>query len=253
MDDMSARILEIKDKGSEQELNSFIADNKSFIIGAASRVAGRYISESDDEYSIALIAFSEAINSYDEAKGSFPGLARTIIKRRLIDFIRSESRHRNELSVEPFVMDADLSDEEEVSGLSMEVLHRTAEIGTESNPGTPGFNPHAEEIEAVQQILAPYNFSLFDLSDCSPKAEKTRVHCAAAVNALLDDRELFDSMREKRTLPMKDLVNACKVSKKILDRHRRYIIAAAEILNGDYPLMHEYMSFIRTSLKTKNR
>jgi RNA polymerase sigma factor len=44
---------------------------------------------------------------------------------------------------------------------------------------------------------------------------------------------------------MKELVSATGISRKILDRHRRYIIAAVEILSGDYPLLAEYMQFIK--------
>ena len=40
------------------------------------------------------------------------------------------------------------------------------------------------------------------------------------------------------------------MARKILDRHRRYIIAAAEILSGEYPVLAEYLGYIRKALKT---
>ena len=55
----------------------------------------------------------------------------------------------------------------------------------------------------------------------------------------------MEALHKTRTLPMKELVKASGVSKKILDRHRRYIIAVAEILYGEYPLVRAYLTFIR--------
>ena len=56
---------------------------------------------------------------------------------------------------------------------------------------------------------------------------------------------LLSQMRKTRMLPMKELEAVSGVSRKILDRHRRYIIAAAEILSGDYPILSAYLEFIR--------
>ena len=46
-------------------INQFIAENKSFILGCAGKQAGRYISESDDEFSVAMYAFFTAITRYN--------------------------------------------------------------------------------------------------------------------------------------------------------------------------------------------
>ena len=107
-----------------------------------------------------------------------------------------------------------------------------------------------EEIAAAQEILKPYGFSFFDLAESSPKAEKTKAACCSAVIALLKDEELLDKMRKNKALPMKELEKASGVARKILDRHRRYIIAAAEILSGEYPVLAEYLGYIRKALKT---
>ncbi|OWZ84378.1 sigma factor [Natranaerobius trueperi] len=50
--------------------------------------------ENDDELSIALLAFNEAINHYDlTSEKKFKNYSRMLIKSRLIDFFRKESRH----------------------------------------------------------------------------------------------------------------------------------------------------------------
>ena len=55
-------------------------------------------------------------------------------------------------------------------------------------------------------------------------------------------------MRKNRSLLISEIVRKTGIKKKILERHRKYIIAAAEILNGEYPLLAEYMNYIRKAL-----
>ena len=144
-------------------------------------------------------------------------------------------------------MDGDV-DEEDPTALQMEIRRKEAELSGSSAGGSPDKSAVRDEIEAVQELLQEYGFSFFDLADCSPKAEKTKKQCAQAVIALLEDPELFRRMRSTKALPTKEIIRVSGVSKKILERHRKYIIAAAEILNGEYPLLAEYMNYIRKAL-----
>ena len=56
---------------NSQKLNEFIFKHDFFILKTASKTAKRYISKDDDEYSIALYAFYDAINKYNINKGAF--------------------------------------------------------------------------------------------------------------------------------------------------------------------------------------
>lgn len=67
-------ILDARD--NEEALELLIEKDKSFIKGTACKVVGRFISESDDEWSVALIAYNEALKSYNETKGLFTLLQR---------------------------------------------------------------------------------------------------------------------------------------------------------------------------------
>ncbi len=46
----------------------------------------------DEELSIALMAFNEAIDGYDTSKGSFLSFAKLVINRRLIDYLRKKTK-----------------------------------------------------------------------------------------------------------------------------------------------------------------
>ena len=65
------------------------------------------------------------------------------------------------------------------------------------------------------------------------------------VAVILKDQELQDKLRSQKSLPIRDILSSINVPRKLLERHRRYIIAAVEILNGDFPLLAEYMDTIR--------
>ncbi len=234
-------------KTDEQALNNLIEGHTQWILSVASETTHRYITTSDDEWSTALLAFCEAVRSYDEGRGSFRAFAAVVIKRRLLDDIRSQWRNRGVIHVIPGAFDGEPGTDDEAGAAGLEVRSRVAELSRQSER-----DPAAEareEIAAAQELLRPYGFSFYDLAEASPRAEKTKRACAQAVKALLADGALMDKTRRNRALPMKELSAASGVDKKTLDRHRRYVIAAAEILSGEYPVLAEYLGYIRKALK----
>ena len=87
-------ILKIQ-QGDSKLRNDIIHSYKPFIAKTASTVCNRYITESDDEFSIGMIAFNEAIDKYSSEKGSsLIAFAEIIIKRRVIDYLRSQSKRK---------------------------------------------------------------------------------------------------------------------------------------------------------------
>jgi RNA polymerase sigma factor len=64
------------------------------------------------------------------------------------------------------------------------------------------------------------------------------------VAVLVENPAFFSMMRSNLELPMKELVKYSGASRKIIEKHRKYIIAAAEILNGEFPELGEYFSYI---------
>ena len=93
--------------------------------------------------------------------------------------------------------------------------------------------------------MSEYGFSFFDLAEASPKASKTKHCCARAVNWMLALVERILNMRKTHSLPVAAISKALEIARKIIERHRRYIIAATEILDGDYPYLAEYMDYIK--------
>ena len=239
-----------KSKSDDDYLAGFIEQNKQFILRVASKTVNRFITESDDEYSIGLMAFYEAVRAYSSEKGQFPQFAALVIKRRLLDYLSTEARHSGEIPVEPYSMDGEIDEESESKSIQMELLE-SGSLGKYRAEDIPGSLTVRDEIDVMQQILKGYGFSFYDLIDASPKAEKTRQCAAQVISFLVSSEDLMDFLHRNKALPIKELCGETKVKRKIIERHRKYIIAAAEILSGDFPMLCEYLRFVKKEVMKK--
>lgn len=227
-------------KKDEEKLGCFIKKNKAFIINCAYKQTKKYITVSDDEYSVSLSAFSDAIISYDIKKGSFLSFAEQIIRRRLIDFYRKQQKFSQEIQVSPRVFD---TEPEEHDGEDVSLKMQVAEKVSYQEDNSLKY-----EIEAANQTFEKFGFRFYDLVNCSPKALKTKTACAKAVKYILKNPSVLKELYKTKQLPIKKLVKNVNLPRKILERYRKYIIAATEILSGEYPCLAEYMQTLRKEL-----
>ena len=212
-------------------LESFLLEQEQYILRCASRAAKHYINKSDDEWSIAVEAFYQAVQQYSYEKGSFLSFANMIINRRLIDYFRTQSKYQTEIPVSPSAFSGE-PDEEGEESISIKIVAPIVDTRE---------NALKDEIEAANAQLASYGFTFYDLISCSPKAEKTKSACFAAIAYMVSSPLLCSEMQNSKTLPIKTIEKNAKVPRKILERHRKYIIAAVEIMVGDYPGLAAYI------------
>ena len=220
--------------------NKFAAEKEFFILKTASKDLGKYITKSDDEWSIALSAFSQAIKDYSFSKGSFLSFAELVIKRRMIDYLRNRSKNDSEILVDPFIFSSESDEDDEANTIIKSEVSKKISISPDDTL--------KNEIMAITDVLLQYGFSFYDLTSCSPKAEKTKLACAKAVRFISENPLLYKEMQASKTLPLKEIEKNTKLPRKILERHRKYIIAAVEIITGDYPYLAEYMRFVRKEI-----
>ncbi len=228
--------LAIRAKSDQRAMEQFIEQNEFYIIKCASKFTHRYITKSDDEWSIALLAFHQAIESYVPEKGSFFSFAELVIRRRLIDYGKGKEKFTSEISVDPIIFDTEPDDDAD----DLEIKLAVADDISKDNR-----SDLKAEIEDVNIRFQSYGFSFFDLSKSSPKAGKTKRSCAKVINYILMNPVLIMELKETKLLPIKVIEKNVQVPRKILERHRKYIIAAIEILSGEYPHLAEYMRYIR--------
>lgn len=228
--------LALSAKTDSQIREKFLKQHELYILKCASRTSHRFITKSDDEWSISLLAFSQAIDSYESDKGSFLKFADLVIKRRLIDYSKSQLKYSAETTVDPIIFDAEPEEDTDDLSIRMAVAEKVSQRDN---------SDLKLEIEAAGTLFKAYGFTFFDLTECSPRAAKTRRACAKAVNYMLQSPVLINEMKSTRQLPLKIIEKSTDVPRKILERHRKYIIAAIEILTGEYPNLSEYMRYIR--------
>jgi len=241
MIDIDGDAARAKVEGAYRE--EFLLRFESFVLKTAYKTTNQYITKSDDVWSIAFLAFNEAIDSYDPEKGSFISFSEMIIRRRLYDHIRRKSRQAPELLVDPISFNGETDMEEGSTAYSRQVMDKTVSEPDDSTKW---------EIEAISQVLDNYGIRFMDLISVSPKAKKTKAACAQAVICLMDHPYLMERMKSFKLLPITEIEKNTKVPRKILERHRKYIIAAAEILSGDYPVLRTYIAYINLYRRSCN-
>ena len=80
-------------KTDSRAADALIQQYLGFIRKEAARTVYRTGSSREDEESIAMFAFYEAILSYEKGRGAFLSYAARAIRNRLIDYYRKEKRH----------------------------------------------------------------------------------------------------------------------------------------------------------------
>lgn len=234
--------LAVRASGHPEDRERLIAENEQTILRTASRLCRRYITKSDDEWSVSLCAFSRAIDVYTESKGDFLPFAQMLIKRSLTDYYRGRSSQMREISVSPATFEGgnEAADEEdkEPENIRVAVVQQCTQTVD---------NSLQLEIMTANKMLQEYGFRFFDLVTCSPKQDRSREECAAAVRAALRSTEIRKKLRTTKKLPSRELFRESGISKKTLDRYRKYIIMAILILDDDYPLLSDYLKFIKNN------
>lgn len=220
--------------------NKLIKKSELFILKCTSAISHHYITKNDEEWSIALLAFKEAVDNYSFEKGNFYKFAELVIRRRLIDHFRTQSKYRSEISVNPNVFDCEFNEEEDNGALCHEIGEKTIQKND---------NSIKLEIDTLNEVFRTYHFSFMDLASCSPKSKKTKTSCAKAVSYILRNPLLIEEIHNNKQLPLKIIEKNTKLPRKILERHRKYIIAAVEILSGEYPHVANYMQYIREEME----
>ncbi|KGX87352.1 RNA polymerase sigma-I factor [Pontibacillus litoralis] len=224
--------VELAKSGNEQVLNDLLKNYQPFIAKSVSEVCKRYIDPSkDDEFSIGLMAFHEAIQSYSREKGSsFLSFAKLVVKRKTIDYIRYEQRN---LAVATLDQDCD---EEEKSENPQEVRAALDRYDIET------VNWYRRiEIQEYSEQLKTYNLSFDELTKVSPKHRDARESAVKVARTIYNDEYCRSFVLQKRKLPMKLLAEKVDVSKKTLERNRKFILAIFIILHEDYVYLKDYI------------
>ncbi|MCL6632317.1 MAG: RNA polymerase sigma factor SigI [Alicyclobacillus herbarius] len=228
-------LLKLAQSGDKQARNDLIEAYVPFVLRIASQTSRRYIDpDKDDEFSIALMGLNEAIDRFDPAKKvNFLGFAETVIRRRLIDYFRSQRLHGRTV---PWT-DFDVVDEGDNVINYVEV--RTS---LDAHERRQEEERRRQEIEEYAKRLHEFGLSFQELVDISPKHADARQSAIEVARLVVEDEEMRRYVMERRALPLKLLQERVSVSRKTLERQRKYILAVILLLSGDYGTLQDYIS-----------
>ena len=201
-----------------------------FIRSEATKFMTRLCTDQDDEYSIAMMAFYEAIMGYEKGRGTFLSYAAMLIRSRLIDYSRKEARHQDNISLyEENGADDDRS--------LMDTLADDRDYYEESAQR----EATRQEIEELSAVMASFDVSFADVADNCPRQERTLDACAKAIRYAGENKQLLNELLRTRKLPLAQLVQGSGVERKTLERHRKYVLAMLLIQTNGYEIIRGHL------------
>ena len=183
----------------------------------------------DDELSIALMAFHEAIHGYSRLRGAFLRYAAMLIRSRLIDYSRREKKHSGVLSI-----DAKDREEEQPLAETLSSPEDFAESGALREATR-------QEIEELRQQMEDFGVSLGDVADNCPKQRRTLDACRKALSYAHDHSELMEEFLRTKRLPLTALSEGSGAERKTLERHRKYLVALLLIHTNGYEIIRGHI------------
>lgn len=213
-------------KSDRQELNHLITDYIPFI---KSEVAKTPIfgMEFEDRYSLALLVFLNCVRQYDVQKGAFLPFVSVCIRNRMIDEGKKYARRRQREAL-PF---QELSEDPQLQQ-SLSLFAYNADLERHSL---------REEIDQLALALQPFGISFDSLAKICPKQQRSRRLCMLLAQTVARDEVLRTVLLQKQRLLISELADRLEISKKTVEKYRRYIITTAVILLGDFPGIQAFL------------
>ncbi len=217
-------------KGDALAADALIRDYLPFIRAEASKATGRIISEQDDEASIAMIAFHEAVESYSKTKGAFLGYASVVMRRKIIDYYRKEKRHMGQTSLDaPVYADDDEAMRDKIADVTDPYGDMVVRDATR------------QEIAELSAQLSGFDVSMTDIAENCPKQERTLAACQRTLAYAKDHPELVEELKRTGRLPIAKLSEGAGVERKTLERHRKYVLALMIIYSNGYEIIRGHL------------
>lgn len=214
----------------ELEREEFILKYQPFIAAIVSRMVNAP-AQGRDEYSIALTAFNDAIDSFDKSRSpGFLHYCELVINRRVIDYIRKDRKN----TAMPFTYFEASGNEhiiERALGRNPYMLIENLEV--------------KEEIELFKKRLKRFDITLEQLVEGTPKHIDSRLLCMALAERIAASAQLSGRLELLGYLPAAQLSREAGISRKTVERNRRYITAMYVVMTSNLETIKGYLDFIR--------
>lgn len=225
---LQQEVMEVKE--GKLDINILIQKYKPFIFSTIKEFNGRYIDETDELSTVGMLAFKEAVDSFDPEKGNFYSFAKRVIKLRLIDHYR-KNKKRNEKII-PI-----LEDMEYKNKLSKIEIDYSVEKYLKEEES----KLRKEEIKEFIEELKEFDISLKELEKLSPRKKELKEMYYRSSEYVIKNENLYNNFIESHRLPAKEISKELIINRKQLDRGRKYIISLIILKKGNYKMLSEYI------------
>ena len=226
-----AAVYAAKEHG--QKADDLIRAYIPFIRSEATKFMSRLCTDQDDEYSIAMMGFYEAIMGYEKSRGAFLGYAAMLIRSRLIDHQRKEARHQGHLSLY-----------EENGGDDDRTLMDTVADSRDHYEESAHREATRQEIAELSAVMEQFGVSFSDVADNCPRQSRTLAACAGAIRYAAENPAILDELLRSKKLPLAQLVSGSGAERKTLERHRKYILAMLLIQTNGYEIIRGHLRHV---------
>lgn len=207
--------MEQEEEISIENIEYLIEKYMAFLIKTVSSFTGRYISiENDEEFEIALLAFTEAVEKYQSEKGVFLAFAKLVIVSRLKNYAEKEKKHEKVVSL----------DELYESGQDFQ-----AEEAEEQDDYLQ------QEILRYKKELLFFGLTFEKLADEAPRHKDTRETALDAAEKAGKDEEIVEETYRKRKLPIRRVAVLAELTEKVIKRSKSFILSAMIIFAKEFP------------------
>lgn len=219
-------------KTDTEAADSLIRQYMGFIRAETAKYIHRApVEGQDEELSIVLLAFYEAILGYEKSRGAFLAYASRGIRNRLIDYYRKEKKHAKVTSLHEPVA------EEGSELLKIDHLeHPENEIEKSHQRSAT-----REEIHEFERQLREFDISFSDVADNCPCQERTLQACRKVLSAARENPELLEELIRTKKLPVSALSKISKTDKKTMERHRKYLVAVLLAFTNGYEIIRGHL------------
>ncbi|AJA49879.1 RNA polymerase sigma factor SigI [Clostridium pasteurianum DSM 525 = ATCC 6013] len=220
-----------KAKIDQKELNKLIEVYKPFIANILYKKKGKFLQYGcDDELTIGMMAFKEAVEAYDKKKGKFLSFAKHVISLRSIDHYRKNEKMKDKIWL-PIVTQSDdksensVMDDESIKKYEYEKENELRRL----------------EISEYKKELKKWDIEFADLLRTCPKQDRLKKVYKEIAQFIIMDSKILNRLIITKRLPIKEIQGNMLIHRKKIERGRLYIIALVIALKGDYDLIREYI------------
>jgi RNA polymerase sigma factor len=214
-------------KQDKRALNALILEYIPFIKKNVSAVfydrEGR-----QDAMTDAMLAFVQAVQTYNPGNGSFAAYSSALMRNRVINFAKKEYREKKR-----FVFFS-AGDDESARVLEYGVSQALYDLEEERQKLD-------HEIDEVDAVFSRWGFDWGSLAKKCPKQDRSRNACFAIAKKITGNSPLLETVMNACQLPVTHLVSKEGLSKKALEKYRQFIAAVVILTTGDYPYIRAFL------------